>query len=41
LFARSLTGLDRSAAKAAFTAFTEGKKLTANQLEFVNLVIDI
>lgn len=40
LFVRSLIGLDRSAAKAAFAAFTEGKKLTANQLEFVNLVID-
>ena len=37
---RSLVGLNRSAAKAAFAAFTDGKKLTANQLEFVNLVID-
>ena len=40
LFVRSLVGLDRSAAKAAFAAFTDGKKLTANQLEFVSLVID-
>lgn len=40
LFVRSLVGLDRSAAKAAFAAFTDGKTLTANQLEFVSLVID-
>jgi len=40
LFVRSLTGLDRSAAKAAFAGFADGKTLTANQLEFVNLVID-
>src|SRR5439155_6410845 len=40
LFVRSLIGLDRSAAKAAFAAFTDGKTLTANQLEFVSLVID-
>jgi type I restriction enzyme R subunit len=40
LFVRSLIGLDRGAAKAAFAAFTDGKTLSANQLEFVNLVID-
>jgi type I restriction enzyme, R subunit len=40
LFVRSLVGLDRAAAKAAFAAFTAGKLLAANQLEFVNLVID-
>src|SRR5205814_6178151 len=40
LFVRSLVGLDRSAAKAAFAAYTDGKNLTANQLEFVSLVID-
>jgi len=40
LFVRSLVGLDRGAAKAAFAAFAAGKLLAANQLEFVNLVID-
>jgi type I restriction enzyme R subunit len=40
LFVRSLVGLDRSAAKAAFAGFTDGRSLKANQLEFINLVID-
>jgi type I restriction enzyme R subunit len=40
LFVRSLVGLDREAAKAAFTAFIAGKTLTANQIEFLNLIID-
>jgi type I restriction enzyme R subunit len=40
LFVRSLVGLDRSAAKEALATFTNGKTLTANQLEFVNLVVD-
>lgn len=40
LFVRSLVGLDRSAAKKAFAEFTDGKTLSGNQLEFVNLVID-
>lgn len=40
LFVRSLVGLDRGAAKKAFAEFTDGKTLTGNQLEFVNLVID-
>jgi type I restriction enzyme R subunit len=40
LFVRSLIGLERGAAKAAFAHFTNGKTLNANQLEFVNLVID-
>jgi type I restriction enzyme R subunit len=40
LFARSLVGLDREAAKKAFAEFLDGKILNANQLEFVNLVID-
>lgn len=39
-FVRSLVGLDREAAKRAFTEFLEGRNLTANQLEFLNLVID-
>jgi type I restriction enzyme R subunit len=40
LFVRSLVGLDREAAKRAFEGFLSGKKLTANQIQFVNLVID-
>jgi type I restriction enzyme R subunit len=40
LFVRSLVGLDREAAKRAFAGFLDGRNLTANQLQFVNLVID-
>jgi type I restriction enzyme R subunit len=40
LFIRSLVGLDREAAKKAFDGFLSTKTLTANQIEFVNLVID-
>lgn len=40
LFVRSLVGLDREAAKQAFNGFTTGKTLSANQLEFVNLIVD-
>jgi type I restriction enzyme R subunit len=40
LFVRSLVGLDREAAKKAFNNFTAGKTLSANQIEFVNLVVD-
>ncbi len=40
LFVRSLVGLDREAAKAAMAGFIAGKALSANQLEFVNLVVD-
>jgi type I restriction enzyme R subunit len=40
LFVRSLVGLDRAAAKQAFDAFIQGRKLTAHQQEFVNMVID-
>jgi type I restriction enzyme R subunit len=40
LFLRSLTGLDRKAAKAAFGAFLEGRQLTAAQNEFVDLTIN-
>jgi len=39
-FVRSLVGLDREAAKRSFAAFLERGTLTANQLEFLNLVID-
>ena len=40
LFVRSLIGMDREAAKAAFANFLEGKALSANQIEFMNLIID-
>lgn len=40
LFVRSLVGLDREAAKRAFAGFVAGAPLTANQIEFVNMVID-
>ncbi len=40
LFVRSLVGLDREAAKHAFAGFEAGRKLTANQLEFLNLIIE-
>jgi type I restriction enzyme R subunit len=40
LFVRSLIGLDREAAKQAFGSFTAGKTLSANQIEFVNLIVD-
>lgn len=37
---RSLVGLDREAAKEAFAGFLSGKTPTANQIEFVNLIVD-
>lgn len=40
LFIRSLVGLDREAAKAAFGEFLAGKTLTANQIDFINLIVD-
>jgi type I restriction enzyme R subunit len=40
LFIRRLVGLDRAAAKEAFADFLDDKRYTANQIEFVNLVID-
>jgi len=40
LFVRSLIGMDREAAKQAFNGFTAGKTLTANQIEFVNLMVE-
>jgi type I restriction enzyme R subunit len=40
LFVRSLVGLDRRAAKDALANFITGKSLSANQLEFINLIID-
>lgn len=40
LFVRSLVGLDREAAKRASGGFLAGAALSADQIEFVNLVID-
>ena len=40
LFVRSLVGLDRGAAKRAFSHFIERRQLNASQLDFVNLIID-
>ena len=40
LFVRSLVGLDREAAKRSFSSFLTDKKLGANQIEFVNMIID-
>jgi type I restriction enzyme R subunit len=40
LFIRSLVGLDREAAKQAFGQFLSGGTATANQVEFINLVVD-
>jgi type I restriction enzyme R subunit len=38
LFVRSLIGLDRGAAKEAFAEFLAGKVLSANQIEFIDMV---
>lgn len=40
LFVRSLVGLDREAAKEALAGFLGGKSLSANQIEFVNLIVN-
>ena len=40
LFVRSLVGLDREAAKAALGGFLAGKSLGANQIEFVDLIVN-
>lgn len=40
LFVRSLVGLDREAAKEALAGFLSGKILTANQIEFINLIVN-
>jgi type I restriction enzyme R subunit len=40
VFLRSITGLDRQAAAAAFSKFQEGKTFTSAQLRFVNQLID-
>jgi type I restriction enzyme R subunit len=40
LFIRSIVGLDRAAAKAAFADFLDDKRYTKNQIQFVALIID-
>jgi type I restriction enzyme R subunit len=40
VFIRRLVGLDRTAAKDAFADFLDTSRYTANQIEFVNLIID-
>lgn len=40
LFVRSLVSMDRAAAKEALAGYTNGKTPSANQLEFVNLIVD-
>jgi type I restriction enzyme R subunit len=40
LFVRSLVGLDREAAKQAFAGFLAGQKLNANQIEFVEMIVN-
>jgi type I restriction enzyme R subunit len=40
VFIRSLVGLDREAAKRAFGEFVSGGTASANQVEFVNLIVD-
>ncbi len=40
LFVRSLVGMDREAAKKALAGFLAGKTLGANQIEFVNLIVN-
>ena len=40
LFLRSLVGLDREAAKNAFSQFLTSNTLSSNQIEFLNMIID-
>ena len=40
LFVRSLVGLDKGAANEAFAGFIASRTLTANQIEFVNMIIE-
>ena len=40
LFVRSLVGLDREAAKQSLATFLSGKTLNADQIEFINLIIN-
>lgn len=40
LFVRSLVGLDREVAKQEFGKFLADKTLNANQIEFINMIVD-
>ena len=40
LFVRSLVGLDREAPKSAFGEFLAGGTASANQIEFINMLVD-
>lgn len=40
LFIRSLVGLEREAAIEEFSSFIKGTKATANQIEFINLIVE-
>lgn len=40
LFVRSLIGLDREAAKRSFASFLHGKNFAANQIEFVDILLN-
>jgi len=40
LFVRSLVGLDRAAAKEAFSAFMAGRMLVGDQIEFIDMIVD-
>ena len=40
LFVRSLVGMDREAAKQALSGFLASRALSANQIEFVNLIVN-
>jgi type I restriction enzyme R subunit len=40
VFVRSLVGLDREVAKKLFAEFLEGTNFDANQIEFINMIIN-
>lgn len=40
LFVRSLVGLDRAAAQGAFSGFLTDKTLSANQIKFIDMIIE-
>ena len=40
LFVRSLVGLDRGAAKEALGSFLDGKRMSASQIEFVDMIVN-
>ncbi len=41
LFIRKIVGLDRAAAKQAFAKYLEGNNYTANQIRFIETIIDL